>query len=86
MTKSFSQTPQKVEKSCATFLLCDPGWYVHKPDVQNKWDDNTRTHTHLWLLGKIPCHTDHIYDFEENIGGRQAMNNTTSYGFRKHSI
>ena len=20
------------------FLLCDPGWYVHKPDVQNKWD------------------------------------------------
>ena len=26
-----------------TFLLCDPGWYVHKPDVQNKWDDNTHT-------------------------------------------
>ena len=24
-----------------TFLLCDPGWYVHKTDVQNKWDDNT---------------------------------------------
>ena len=19
-----------------TFLLCDPGWYVHKPDVQNE--------------------------------------------------
>ena len=33
------------EKSCVTFLLCDPGWYVHKPDVQNKWDDNTHTHT-----------------------------------------
>ena len=32
------------EKSCVTFLLCDPGWYVHKPDVQNKGDDNT-THT-----------------------------------------
>ena len=27
------------------FLLCDPGWYVHKSDVQNKWDDNTHTHT-----------------------------------------
>ena len=21
-----------------TFLLCDPGWCVHKSDVQNKWD------------------------------------------------
>ena len=31
----------KVEKSCATFLLCDPGWCVHKSDVQNKWHDNT---------------------------------------------
>ena len=29
------------DKSCVTFLLCDPGWYVHKPDVQNKWEDNT---------------------------------------------
>ena len=27
-------------------LLCDPGWYVHIPDVQNKWDGNT-THTHI---------------------------------------
>ena len=26
------------EKSCETFLLCDPGWCVHKSDVQNKWD------------------------------------------------
>ena len=30
-----------VKKSCVTFLLCDLGWYVHKPDVQNEWDDNT---------------------------------------------
>ena len=29
-----------------TFRLCDPGWYVHKPDVQNKWDDNIHMHTH----------------------------------------
>ena len=21
-------------------ILCDTGWCVHKPDVQNKWDDN----------------------------------------------
>ena len=35
------------EKSCVTFLLlCDPGWYVHKPDVQNKWVENTHKHTH----------------------------------------
>ena len=33
---------RKVEKSCVTFLLCDPGWCVHKSDVQNKWDDNTQ--------------------------------------------
>ena len=26
-----------------TFLLCGPGWYVHKLDVQNKWNDNTHT-------------------------------------------
>ena len=31
---------RKVEKSCVTVLLCDPGWCVHKSDVQNKWDDN----------------------------------------------
>ena len=37
---------RKVEKSCVTFLLCGPGWHVHKPDVQNKWDDNTHTHTY----------------------------------------
>ena len=33
----------------------------------------------LRLLGKIPCHTDHVYDFGGNIGGRQAIN----MGFRK---
>ena len=33
----------KVEKSCVTFLLCDPGWCVHKSDVQSKWDDNTHS-------------------------------------------
>ena len=42
---------RKVEESCVTFLLCTAGWYVHKPDVQNKWDDNTHiyihTHTHM---------------------------------------
>ena len=26
------------------FLLCDPGWCVHKSDFQNKWDDNTHIH------------------------------------------
>ena len=30
-----------------TFLLCDPGRYVHKLDVQNKWDENTYTHSVL---------------------------------------
>ena len=29
-----------------TFLLCEPGWSVDKPDVHNKWDDNAHTHPH----------------------------------------
>ena len=37
---------RKVDKSWVTFLLCDPGWCVHKSDVQNKRDGNTHnTHT-----------------------------------------
>ena len=36
------------EKSCVTFLLCDPGWYVHKPDVQNNWEENTHTSTAIF--------------------------------------
>ena len=39
------------EKSCVTFLLCYPGWYVHKPDVQIKWDGNT--HTHIIVVSHI---------------------------------
>ena len=35
-----------------TFLLCDPSWYVHKPDVQNKRDDNTHTHI-LWKKVRV---------------------------------
>ena len=31
------------EKSCATFLLCDLGWCLHKSDVQNKGDENAHT-------------------------------------------
>ena len=33
----------KAEKSCVSFLLCDPGWCVHKSDVPNKWVDSTHT-------------------------------------------
>ena len=40
-------TRRKVhEKSCVTFLLCDPGWCVHKSDVQNNgMTSNTHTHS-----------------------------------------
>ena len=30
------QRRKKVEKSCVTFLLCDPGWCVHKCATQKK--------------------------------------------------
>ena len=35
--ENLRQAPQKEGGE----ILCDPGWYVQKPDVQNKWDDNT---------------------------------------------
>ena len=47
MAESFSReklrhAPQKEGEG----NLCDPCWYaVHKPDVQNKRDVNTHTHT-----------------------------------------
>ena len=47
------------EKSCVISLLCDPGWYVHKSDVQNKWM-TTHTQTYMYhcrflLLGRVRC-------------------------------
>ena len=42
----------EVEKSCVTFLLCGPCWYVHKLDVQNKWDDNTERERD-WAEGRL---------------------------------
>ena len=47
----------KVDKSCATFLLCDPGWCVHKSDVQNRWDYYkaiTHTYSRQWKLQFVP--------------------------------
>ena len=46
-----------MEKSCVTFLVCDPGWYAHKSDVQNKWDDSTHTH----MLHIRPIRVDASY-------------------------
>ena len=34
-------------------ILCESGWYAHMPDVQNKWDDNTHTHTHKQTCGDV---------------------------------
>ena len=46
MTVSFSREKlRQAPKKEGGETLCDPGRYVHKPDVQNKWDDNT-PHTH----------------------------------------
>ena len=52
-------------KSCVTFLLCDPGWYVHKPDVQDK--DNGMT-----------IHTYGIYLYEENINVSRNVSENVS--------
>ena len=45
------------EKSCVTFLLCDPGRYVQRSYVQNKWEE-THTHktqTNTFILIAIYC-------------------------------
>ena len=35
-------------------VLCDPGWYVHNElDVQNKWEENTRTQYNGGFLTEI---------------------------------
>ena len=41
------------EKSCVTFLLCDPGWYVQRTWMSRM--DGKKTHTHKYIdkiLGK----------------------------------
>ena len=43
------QAPQKEGGE----ILCDPGWYVQKPDVQIKGDDNTHAHT-THILHTLP--------------------------------
>ena len=45
--EKFRQAPQKKDGEilCDLPPVCDPGWDVHNPDVQNKWDDNTHTYT-----------------------------------------
>ena len=64
------------EKSSVGFLLCDPGWYVHKPDVQNKRDDkteNTHTHTHnthiIGVSGSIQRTLQHNRIYFESVYG-----------------
>ena len=44
LEKNKASTAEGRWRNPVTFLLCDPGWYNHKPDVQNKWDDNIHTH------------------------------------------
>ena len=67
------------EKSCVTFLLCDPGWYVHKPDVQNKWDDSTPpTHTLLLFLVCVcvcflPIHSGLQWTYQPGLGNEKAV-------------
>ena len=39
LREKLRQAPQKESGE----ILCDPCWNVHKPVVQNKWDDNTHT-------------------------------------------
>ena len=45
------------EKSCETFLLCDPGRTSNELDVQNEWEENSHTHTlvHVLLLYVCVC-------------------------------
>ena len=54
-TESFSREKlRQARQKEGEEILCDPGWYVHKPDVQNKWDYNN-THTHRQEIKRVPC-------------------------------
>ena len=62
MAESFSReelrhAPQKRkvdEKSCVTFLLCDPAGTSNELDVQNKWEENTYTHNLRERVDRLP--------------------------------
>ena len=71
-----------------SFLLCDPGWCVHKSDVQNKWDDNTHTHTHtrsgrrIFDITPLMLSVSPIYVHWTNSGcGKRAAHKNGSIGF-----
>ena len=54
------------EKSCVTFLLCDPAGTSNKPDVQNKWEENTQHNTLYYYCDlhfnvMILCFSSHLF-------------------------
>ena len=64
-----------------TFLLCDPGWCVHKSDVQNKWDDNTHTHT-----GSVAANPDNLWSNKEAGGGAQGAQGSSKICTSRESV
>ena len=51
-----------MEKFCVNFLLCASCWYVHKPDVQNKWEDNTHIERD-WAEGRLKAFYFNLFIF-----------------------
>ena len=61
-----------------TFLLCDPDWYVQKPDVQNKWDDNTHTYTlSLYCTCPLATVSSSFFGLATNTLNMRNNNNNT---------
>ena len=56
------KSKQKLFSTLQTFLLCDPGWYVHKPGAQNKWDDN-KHFIQAFASVVLQYHTRVLYSF-----------------------
>ena len=61
-------TPQKEGGG----ILCDPGWCVHKSDVQNKWDDSThlrwRRFVSNQVIEKVRGRNDDLTGFLPKVG------------------
>ena len=57
-----------VEKLCVTFLLCDPDWFIHKSDVQNKWNGNTLYNTHTHKRKSVAANPDNLESNKEAEG------------------
>ena len=53
-----------------------PGWYVHKPDVENRYDDNTHTHKSIYVAS-------HLLSPEDGSGNKSSLRHLSLFSLQK---